>query len=106
MSVMVTIHIKADADKLEAWASANRETMKGILGQAEGHGLIAHRFYGDGKGGVMVLDEWPNAESFQTFFQESMNEIGPLFDAAGAQGEPEVNFWHELETHDRYGWGA
>jgi hypothetical protein len=106
MSVMVTIQIKADADKLEAWASANQETMKGIVGKAEAQGLIAHRFYGDGKGGVMVLDEWPDAESFQTFFHGSMSEIGPMIEAAGGQGEPEVSFWHELETHDRYGWGA
>ena len=106
MSVIVTIQIKADGHKLEEWATTNLQTMKGIVGKAEAHGMIAHRFYSDGDGGVMVLDEWPDAESFQTFFHGSMDEIGPMIAAAGGQGEPEVSFWHELETHDKHGWGA
>jgi hypothetical protein len=106
MSVIVTIHVRADGHKLEEWATANRETMEGIVDKAVSQGAIAHRFYADGNGGVMVLDEWPDAESFQTFFHGSMNEIGPMIAAAGGEGEPEVSFWHELETQDKYGWGA
>jgi uroporphyrinogen-III decarboxylase len=106
MSVMVTLRLKADASKLEAWAAANPDAMTAIMDKAKQQGVIAHRFYGDGAGGVMVLDEWPDADSFQTFFHGSMDEIGPMMAAVDAQGEPQVSFWHELETHDQYGWGA
>ena len=106
MSVIVTINVKADGAKLEAWAAANQDTLTGIRAKAEEHGLIAHRFYGDDAGGIMVLDEWPDAGSFQAFFQGTMDQIGPMMSAVGAEGEPEVRFWNELETHDQYGWGA
>ena len=106
MSVMVTIRVRADEAKLEAWAAANPDAMAGIMEKAKQQGVIAHRFYGDGAGGLMVLDEWPDADSFQTFFHGSMDDIGPMIAAAGGEGEPEVSFWHELETNDKYGWGA
>ena len=106
MSVMVTVSVKADGRKLEEWAGANHEHMAGIVETAKQHGAMAHRFYGDDNGNVMVLDEWPDAESFQTFFHETMDRIGPMMAAAGAQGEPQVAIWRELDTHDKLGWGA
>jgi len=106
MSVIVTLRLKADASKLEAWAHANPEAMAGILEQAKQHGAIAHRFYGNDGDDLMVLDEWPDAESFHAFFGSTQDAIGPMMAAGDAQGEPEVNFWHELDTHDQYGWGA
>lgn len=106
MSVIVTIHFQADGAKLEAWAAANKDAMAGILGKAKAHGLIAHRFYADDSGSVMVLDEWPDPESFQAFFHGTMDEIAPMIAAADGQGEPKVRFWNELETNDRFGWGA
>ena len=106
MSVMVTVRIKADGAKLEEWAAANQGTMTAIVEQAKQHGCIAHRFYSDGNGTVMVLDQWPDGESFHAFFHASMGEIGPMMAAAGGQGEPEVSVWSELETPDKVGWGA
>jgi hypothetical protein len=42
--------------------------MQGILEAAKRHGLIAHRFYGSDDGGsLMVLDEWPDRQSFESF---------------------------------------
>ncbi len=106
MSVIVTLRLKADGAKLEAWAKDNADALANTIKQAEQHGVIAHRFYADDDGGLMVLDEWPDAESFQAFFRSTQDEIGPIMMAAGAQGEPEVKFWRELDTPDRYGWGA
>ena len=106
MSVIVTLRIKADGGELESWAAAHEEVLAGIIKNAEQHGVIAHRFYSDGGGNVMVLDEWPDAESFQAFFGESRAEIGPMMAAVGVQGEPELSFWQELNTPDRVGWGA
>jgi quinol monooxygenase YgiN len=105
MSVIVMLHIDGDPDKLEEFASANKEKMAGIVDRAKGKGLIAHRFYGD-ENGLVVLDEWPDAESFQSFFEEAQGEIGPMMQEVGSTSEPRPRFLRALETHDRYGWGA
>jgi hypothetical protein len=106
MSVIVTLRGKADSAKLEAYAAANPDTFASVIKKAQAHGLIAHRFYTDNNGGLMVLDEWPDAQSFQAFFAESEGEIGPMMGAAGMQGAPEVSFWSEMDMPDKYGWGA
>jgi hypothetical protein len=80
--------------------------MRSILESATGHGLIAHRFYGSDDGQVLVVDEWPDEQSFQSFFQENQGRIGPMMQAVGASEEPQPRFWHKLDTHDEYGWGA
>jgi hypothetical protein len=106
MSVIMTGWVEGDPQKLEEWAAQNTETMRTVLGQAKEHGLIAHRFYGSEDGQILVLDEWPDSESFHRFFESQRSEIEPMFQAAGVTGEPQFRFWRELETHDRAGWGA
>lgn len=104
MSVLMTLWVKGDPKKLEEHASSNREAMQEILESAKGHGLIAHRFYGSEDGQIMVVDEWPDEQSFQSFFEENDERIGPLMQAAGASAEPQTQFWRRLETHDEHGW--
>jgi heme-degrading monooxygenase HmoA len=105
LSVIMTMQLDGDAAALERIASDDREAMQGILERAKAEGLIAHRFYGSDDGRLMVIDEWPDAESFQRFFQGSRAQIEPLLSGAG-RSEPQISFWHKLETHDEYGWGA
>jgi hypothetical protein len=104
MSVIVTLRIKGDPKALEKGAAANPDRIRSISDRAKGHGLIAHRFYGSEDGDIMVVDEWPDAKSFQTFFEESRSEIEPLMGEVGATAEPEVKFWRKLESHDEVGW--
>ena len=78
--------------------------VSGIGETAKGYGVIAHRFYGSDDGQIMVLDEWPDAGSFQTFFESTRDRIGPLMEAAGASSEPQVRFWRKLDTGDDIGW--
>jgi quinol monooxygenase YgiN len=107
MSVIMTLVITADPKRLEQFASENREQMQAVLESAKGHGLIAHRFKGSDDGStVMVLDEWPDRQSFESFFQEQQAVIGSMMEAAGVTSEPQPAFWHELATHDAFGWGA
>jgi hypothetical protein len=103
MSVIMTLWARGDPEKLEQYASENQEHLHSILERAKEHGLIAHRFYGT-DGQIMVVDEWPDAESFQRFFDSVQDEITPIMEAAGAQDDPGINFWRKLETHDDYGW--
>ncbi len=105
MSVIVTLWAKGDPRKLEQHASENRDAMRSIIQSAEEHGVIAHRFYGN-EGQIMVIDEWPDAQSFQTFFEQTRDRIGPLMQAAGIQDEPSISVWEKLDTGDDYGWGA
>jgi hypothetical protein len=81
--------------------------MQDILEVAKRHGLIAHRFYGSDDGAsLMVLDEWPDRQSFESFFQEQESEIRPMFEAARVTTQIEPKVWRELATQGAYGWGA
>jgi hypothetical protein len=104
MSVILTYRVQADPQKLESVAGENPDRMRGIADRAEEHGLIAHRFYGSDDGEVMVIDEWPDPESFQRFFEQERGEIESLMQQVGVTGGPEITFWRKLETHDDVGW--
>jgi hypothetical protein len=104
MSVIVTLSMTGDAKKLEERAGSDPAGMQAIIDSAKAHGLIAHRFYGTDAGEIMVLDEWPDEQSFLSFFEANSEGIGPLMQAAGVTSEPQPKFWHKLETHDEYGW--
>lgn len=106
MSVIMTMRVKADPAKFESLASQDPERGRAITEKAKGHGLIAHRFYGSEDGQVMVIDEWPDPESFQQFFEDARSEIEATIGEAGVTEEPEVTFWRKLETGDDVGWGA
>jgi hypothetical protein len=106
VSVLMTMVFKGDAAGLEEYAANNEGAMRGIVDHAVEHGLIAHRFYGSDSGQLMVVDEWPDAESFQSFFAHMADQIGPIMDAAGVTEEPNPVFWRELDARDAYGWNA
>jgi len=103
MSVIMTLWGRGDPQKLEQYAGEHKDEMQAILDRAKEHGLIAHRFYGT-DGQIMVVDEWPDAESFQTFFASVEDQVAPMMQAAGISDEPAVSFWRKLDTHDDYGW--
>src|SRR5215475_13494782 len=107
MSVIMSLQVAGDPKALEQYFSANTEKAQAVLEAAKRYGLIAHRFYGSDDGGsLMVLDEWPDRQSFESFFQEQESEIRPMFEAAGVTAQIEPAFWRELATHDAYGWGV
>jgi len=86
---------------------AIKDKMEAVLEAAKQHGVIAHRFYGSDDGGrVLVLDEWPDRQSFESFFREQESQIRPMMQAVGATSEPKASFWNLLATHDEFGWGA
>ena len=103
MSVIMTLWVQGDPQKLESVAADNPDRIHGIADQAKEHGLIAHRFYGS-DGQIMVIDEWPDPESFQSFFEQARSEIDALMGDAGVTSEPAVTFWRKLDTHDEVGW--
>ena len=106
MSVIMTARSSGDRKRFEQFASDNPDRMKSIADQAKEHGLIAHRVYGTDDNQVMVVDEWPDEQSFQTFFEKMQGEIGPMMEDAGLSGDLEIKFWHSVESQDKVGWGA
>jgi heme-degrading monooxygenase HmoA len=107
MSVIVTMVVTGNPKGMEQFASENKDKMQAVLEAAKQHGLTAHRFKRSEDGSrVMVFDEWPDRQSFGAFFREQQGEIGPMMQAVGVTSEPEPSFWHEMETHDAFGWGA
>jgi hypothetical protein len=104
MSVIMALRLKGDPQKLESFAEENPDRLQGIVEQAKQAGLIAHRFYGSDSGEIMAIDEWPDAESFQRFFDGARDQIQPLFAEVGVTEQPQPTYWRKLETHDEYGW--
>jgi hypothetical protein len=106
MSVIMTLRAKGDPKELERRAAGNPDAISAISDRARQHGCIAHRFYGSDDGQIMVVDEWPDQQSFETFFGEMQSEIEPLMRDIGVKSAPEVTFWRKLDSHDEVGWGA
>ena len=101
MSVIMTFRVQGDPDKLEQLAAENQGLLKEIAGHAKEHGATYHRFYGT-DGWIMVLDEWPAPQNFQTFFESQRDKIEPMLRDI-ATSEPEITFWRKLETGDDIG---
>jgi heme-degrading monooxygenase HmoA len=106
MSVIVTVWFMGDPERVEQLATKDRkEDIEAIAERAKDAGVIAHRFYGS-EDQVMVIDEWPDEESFQRFFDAEQGTIGPMLAEAGVTSQPQVRFWRVLDTPDKVGWGA
>ncbi len=107
MSLIMVQQVVADPSALEQFTASNKQTVQGIVEAAKNHGLIGHRFYGSEDGTkVLILDEWPDRESFEAFAKEQAPQIEPMLEAAHATETSEPTFWRELTTHDAVGWGA
>ncbi len=105
MSVIMTLWAQGDPEKLESLAQENPDRIRSITDAAKDQGLIAHRFYGS-EGQIMVVDEWPDEDSFRKFFDSQQEAIQPLMQEAGVRSEPQIRFWRKLETSDDVGWDA
>ena len=106
MSVIMTLRVQGDPKKVEQLAADDPGKLSGIAEAAKGHGAIGHRFYGSDDGWILVLDEWPDEQSFRSFYDHHSHEIGSVMEEAGVTSEPEIRFWRKLETNDDIGWGA
>ena len=103
MSVIMTLRAAGDPAALERYAAEHPGEIKSISQRGQQAGAIAHRFYG-AEGQIMVVDEWPDPDSFQRFFASERANIEPIMAASGMTGEPEVTFWRKLDTGDEIGW--
>jgi heme-degrading monooxygenase HmoA len=102
MSVMMGMRVVVDPARFEEVVNSNRERLMEISERGRQAGAIHHRFFANEAGGeILIVDEWPDAESFQRFF-ESSPDIGEMMGEAGVTEQPTPVFWRELETPDRF----
>ncbi len=90
VSVVVIARFKvSDVGKAADWARANAEVPEDITAYGKSLGQIGHRMFTDGKD-LVVIDEWPDGDTFNTFFAGA-TRMGEFLSGAGIVGEPEVS---------------
>lgn len=103
MSVMMGLRVDADPARVEEALNSDPERLKRIAQRARDAGCIHHRFFANEAGGeVLIVDEWPDAESFLRFFEESTADVGPMLAEAGVTKRPTPVFWREMDTPDKF----
>jgi hypothetical protein len=101
MSVIMGLRIEVDPERLKRAMDENEQGLMAIVEQAKQRGAIHHAFYA-GDGVAMVVDEWPDEESFLGFFEAQGAEIGQLMSSAGVTSQPQPTFWRLMDTPDRF----
>jgi hypothetical protein len=101
MSVLITITFPVSAETMEKVVLDNAATMAAIAEDGRRHGAIHHQFTAAPDGGAVVVDEWPDAESFHRFFDDQ-GEIRKVMTEAGVTEPPEVRVYPVLDTPDRF----
>jgi len=100
MSVFTILRVQGDPDTLEKYANKNAELMLRIAADGKAAGATRHAFAG-GDGEILVIDEWPNGEAFQRFF-DGQAEIPQLMQEVGVQGAPQISIYRKLDTPDEF----
>jgi hypothetical protein len=102
MSLIMGLRIEVDVDEFMTMVNRDPDRLKAVAERGKSYGAIHHRFYANTAGGeILVVDEWPDEESFKKFFSESP-DIPEMFGEAGVTKEPVPVFWRELDTGDSF----
>ena len=100
MSVIVIGRMTVEPGNVEKLWSEHKSDFEAIAAAAKAAGAIHHR-WGLGEDHVVIIDEWPTAESFQKFF-ESNTKIPEIMQAAGVHGAPEFAFYESMDSPDLF----
>ncbi len=103
MSVIMALRMAIDPDRFEEVIAKDPARLERISQRARDAGCMSHAFYANAAGGeLLVVDEWPDTESFMGFFEGTSDEIVPLMTEAGMTERPTPVFWRQLDTPDRF----
>jgi len=101
MSVIVLVRIPGNPADLERYAAGpGGDVMRRIAEEGKAAGAVRHSFCASGNE-IIVVDEWPDEESFQAFFA-NQQEIPNVMRDGGAQGPPEITVYRKLNTPDQF----
>jgi hypothetical protein len=96
MSVVVIVRFSvADVDKAFEFAKANPSIPEETTAYGKSLGQIGHRFLVDGDD-LVVIDEWPTAEAFNTFFANAPR-MGEFLTGAGIVGDPAITVLNSVD---------
>lgn len=101
MSVIVTIEFPAAAQIVEKVIHDNGDTMTAISKDGRRHGALHHQFVENPDGRAVVIDEWPDEESFRQFFA-TQQDIPRIMAESGVTEAPVVTVHRVLDTPDRF----
>ncbi|WP_037176071.1 hypothetical protein [Rhodococcus sp. UNC363MFTsu5.1] len=97
MSVVVILHFDvADLSAAKQSLADNAALLEEISGEAKALGARHHRFAAN-SGGLVVVDEWDNAEGFRRFF-DGNDKVAKVTAEAGVQGPPTVEVLEPVEA--------
>lgn len=102
MSVIMTLRVEGDGAAAEKLAADDPTIFPNVVAKAKEMGLISHHFYASDQE-ILVVDEWPSSEAFQTFFHDSGPAIQQIMSSVGVTSEPVITFWRKLATGDDVG---
>ncbi len=100
MSVLVIGRFKADPARLAEVFASHSADFLAVKENALAVGAMHHRFAA-GDGEVFILDEWPDATSFQSFFA-SQPLIAGIMAEAGVEGPPEFTIVEAIDSPDQF----
>jgi len=100
MSVIVIGRMAVDPANVEKLWKERGADFEAIAVEAKQAGAIHHR-WAFGFGYVRIIDEWPDAETFQKFFG-SQSTIPELMQAGGVQGPPEFEIIEAKTAPDQF----
>ena len=96
MSVMVIVRMKADEGRVREVLAAHAADLEQVTADAKAAGSLSHRFVAGG-GEVLIVDEWRDAGSFQSFFGANKT-ITQLMMEAGVTERPTIQVFEPLEA--------
>jgi hypothetical protein len=99
MSVLMVLRVSGDPKAVEAYDAA---AIRGVSDRGRAAGATKHRFFTNGSE-VVVVDEWPDRESFQRFF-DAETEIAQIMASAGVTSQPSVEFFERMDVDDAIDW--
>jgi hypothetical protein len=97
MSVVVIARLPTDdSGKALEWARDHSDIPEDITTYGKTLGQIGHRIL-FGEKELVVIDEWPNEESFQTFFSEAPR-MQEFLSGAGLTSEPVISIHQAVDA--------
>lgn len=101
MSVIVILRIPGNPADLERYAAGpGGDVMRRIAEAGRAAGAVRHSFCG-GDNEILVVDEWPDGDSFNSFFA-GQPEIADVMRDGGATGAPDISIYRTLSTPDQF----
>ena len=100
MAVIVLGRMQADPANIQKLWKDRADDFKAVQKAAMAAGAIHHR-WGLGDGFIVIIDEWPDAASFENFFSSNA-AIPELMQAGGVQGPPEFTIVESATGPDEF----